>query len=978
VRGSLGLGHTTTPVTTPTRVGTDTDWSFVVSSVENTLALKTNNRLYAWGRGSYRLLGNGSLSDVSSPVLIGTDTWRSISCGRSTASVFVIGIKTNGSMWAWGTTTTSMGGAALTASPIRITSDTTNWVTVRCGDGGSYALKQDGTLWAWGLNTSGQLGIGNTTSSTPVVQVGTDNNWSEIYAGWSHVIARKSNGTFWGWGTGLDGQLLGSTSFTSPTQISGLNNIRNIYTGNRFSGFLSNDGTIQTAGFNSSGQLGNNSTISSVTSNPGAAIRLSILRSRSNLASVTTAVQPIVSLSLSPSLSLHYLGANPVTVTASGGTGYSWSTGVTTAGISISSPGTYTVQATQSGQCPTSRSIQVVSQPAFCEGDTILLTAPLSSRVGTAYSWTGPNGFSASGSGFGSIFQTRRPEASSGMNGVYSVSVSTPDSFVSLAVGHNHMLAIREDGTLWAWGGNANGQLGLGHTNNVSVPTQVGTGNRWLRVAAGGNFSVAMQADSSIWAWGVNASGQLGDGTTVQKLSPVRSGTKKDWQSFSVGYDWVLAISQDGTLWAWGNNSSGQLGNNTTTNVSSPIQIGTQSNWVRVFATLSSTNDIIGGRQSYGIQQNGSLWSWGYCDGLGRACTNTTIPVQVGTDLDWVDVSGTDRYGFAIKTNGTLWEWGLSVSTTPRQLGSASNWSDVGGGGRHRFAINQNKQLFAWGTNLNGCLGMGVLSLGSGPSLTEGPSDKIQVHAGESISACLDDRGRIWTAGNNSIGSLGYGNLNSTDAVYGGLFRMAAAFTVQSPMGVNSVTVIPKVPLVVSPNPSIHLLSQGDSVLVSASGADTYQWSNGGTAPTQVLRNAGTYTVTASRSGFCSVTSAPIPVAFIQPACEGGNLTLSAPFVTRSQSVYTWQGPNGFSASNNSSLVTRPEANSSMSGIYTLSTLLPDSFISINAGDNHALAIRSDGSLWAWGANSSNLLFGTGSQYPNGSNVPVRVLPIIG
>jgi alpha-tubulin suppressor-like RCC1 family protein len=374
--GSLGLGHTTTPVTTPTRVGTDTDWRFVVSGAgaNTTLALKTNNRLYSWGDGSRNCLGTGSTVNTTSPVLVGTDTWRSIACGRgvSSASRFVIGIKTDGSMWSWGALAACMGGASISASPRRITTDTTNWVTVVCGESSSYALKQDGTLWSWGVNSSGQLGIGNTTNSTPVVQVGTDANWTGIYAGFTHAIAKRSNGTLWGWGTGTDGQLLGSTSFTSPTELSGISNIRFACTGSRFSGFLSNSGRLQTAGFNTSGQLGNNSLVSSVTSNPGLAIQLSILRTRSNLASVSVAIQSLTPLNLSPNQSVFYLGSNPISITASGGTGYSWSTGATTATVSLSAPGLYSVQASQSGACTSSRSIQVISQAAFCEGDTIV------------------------------------------------------------------------------------------------------------------------------------------------------------------------------------------------------------------------------------------------------------------------------------------------------------------------------------------------------------------------------------------------------------------------------------------------------------------------------------------------------------------------------------------------------------------------------------------------------------------------------
>ena len=166
-----------------------------------------------------------------------------------------------------------------------------------------------------------------------------------------------------------------------------------------------------------------------------------------------------------------------------------------------------------------------------------------------------------------------------------------------MAAGDDHTVAIRNDGTMWGWGNNADGQIGDGTTVNRKVPTAVGTATTWSSVSAGGSgFTVATQIDASIWVWG---GGFLGDGTSTGHLTPFRLGS--DWDAVSENFVHALGIKRDGTLWGWGYNADGQLGDGTTTSRSAPVQIGTAANWSSVGSGLPALGGHPQGRHVVGL-----------------------------------------------------------------------------------------------------------------------------------------------------------------------------------------------------------------------------------------------------------------------------------------------------------------------------------------------------------------------------------------
>lgn len=223
--GALGnntLGNTSSPVTI---VGGFTDWCEINAGSFSISAVRKNGTAWAWGLNTTGKLGDGTIVNRSSPVAVlgGFTDWCFTKIGLEHST----GVRSNGTAWAWGRNTAGTLGDNTTVnkcSPIAVTGGFTDWCDIDIGICHTIGLRKNGTIWAWGCNSSGQLGDGTTVNKcSPVSIAGGVSDWYQIAAGGSKNLAIRSNGTMWSWGAGSNGQL-GSgatTARSSPGSVVG-------------------------------------------------------------------------------------------------------------------------------------------------------------------------------------------------------------------------------------------------------------------------------------------------------------------------------------------------------------------------------------------------------------------------------------------------------------------------------------------------------------------------------------------------------------------------------------------------------------------------------------------------------------------------------------------------------------------------------------------------------------------------------------
>jgi alpha-tubulin suppressor-like RCC1 family protein len=258
--GQLGDG-TTTDRTTRVRVGSRTDWSSLASGYGHTLARLAGGVLFSWGDNDYYQLGEGPGMDRPTPGTVTLDTdWVSASAG----DFHSMALKSDGTLRGWGRNLNGQLGDGSTTD-VQTPQQTvagSDWVAVDCGGYHTLALKADGSLWAWGMNSAGQLGDGSTLQQTAPIRVGTANDWAAVAAGQYHSLALKTDGTLYAWGYNNSGQVGDGTlvNVTTPKHIGSATDWVAVAAGDRHSLGLRADAKLYAWGQNLYGQLGDGTT----------------------------------------------------------------------------------------------------------------------------------------------------------------------------------------------------------------------------------------------------------------------------------------------------------------------------------------------------------------------------------------------------------------------------------------------------------------------------------------------------------------------------------------------------------------------------------------------------------------------------------------------------------------------------------------------------------------------------------------------
>jgi alpha-tubulin suppressor-like RCC1 family protein len=582
-------------------------------------------------------------------------------------------------------------------------------------------------------------------------------------------------------------------------------------------------------------------------------------------------------------------------------------------------------------------------------------------------------------------------------NGATNDPIAPPAQVVGLSNllaasgGYDHSLALKADGTVWGWGDNTRGELGLGaYDTNTGyyIPFQTNLAQTIpgltsiVAIAAGDGFSLAVKTDRTLWVWGANWNGQLGDGTNLSTNVPHLSALS-NIAAVSAGRYFAMALKTDGTVWTWGANGSGQLGNGQT-NLTSlvPVQVVNLSNVAAIAA---------GDYYALAAKTDGTVWAWGdnRCSQLGQiTAASTNAPVQIAGLSNIVALSAAWGHCLALDAAGVLRAWGngmygqlgngvMAFRTLPHQVGGLSNISLLAAGADFSMAAVSNGAVWAWGNNKQGQLGNGNNVASNAPGLVSGLSNVSALAGGgnwyyppysKAHALGLKD-GSVWAWGNNDRGQLGNGtNANTNLPIAVGLANVTA-------LGAGKYF-----SLTLKSGGTVWGWGENDMGQLGIANQDSTN------RPVQALIAdvtaiaCGSYHVLALKTdrslqawgnnwsgqlGNGMLDNTNIPVAVIGTSdtlaiAAGG---MSSMKLKADGTVWAWgnnyDGLLGVGSTNPE--IAMP---AQVLDLFNITT--------IAAGDSHMLALASNGTVWAWGNNFGGQL-GIG-QSGNLTNHPVQVL----
>jgi alpha-tubulin suppressor-like RCC1 family protein len=839
----------------------------------------------------------------------------------------------------------------------------------------TMVLKSDGTVWAWGgMNDYGQLGNGTESrGANPLPKQSLISSVSMISAGLDHSVAVKSDGTIWNWGRNGWKQL-GYTSWgsSSPVLLSGLTNPKAVSAGIDHTMILNSDGTVWGVGKNQNGQLCDgtrNLGTDSWTYNSGSATPLQMVGANgvgymSNVIAVATGASNTAIIKSDGTVwwcgasqgnqLQNHIGSLPLQVAGmtgavdvavadyrmyalkSDGTVWSW-------GLIVSDIDPY------NGATWAATAVQVTGLNDVVAISSHTNHAVALKRDGTVWSW-GKNDWGWWSDQWGKLGNNLKGHSATPVQVVGPKGIGYLTGITAVVTGSNQSLALRNDGTVWAWGNNDYGQLGNGDTYNSSpVPTQV-AGLTASTLLAPSSLSATVVSGSVTLVWSAvtgaksynvyRSTTRVGPGTLLGNTASINysdtsalsgttyyyyvtavAGTLESIPSNKVaalagtvtgggtttsilksvggGFYHSAAVGTDGSLWTWGSNNFGELGKGTTSDASTPAKL----------TSISGVSAVTGGNDhTVVLKSDGTVWAWGY-----------NYHGELG--------NGTKTGNTANSTPGQV----LTAAATP-----LTGITAVRGGFWHNLALKSDGTVWAWGNNDWGQLGNGSATPSYGgvayAAQVTGLSNVVAIAAGHWHSVAVKSDGSVWTWGLNSI---------SWDANRNGQLGDGTTTTRLTPvrvLGVGGVGYLSGVAKVAA-GAAFTLALKSDGTV--------YGW---GTNLEGELGNGNKTT---------SLTPVQAGVSNITDLAAGYWLSLA---LKSDGTVWAWgQNDMGQLGNGTTQALTGISTPAAVSGLSSVTA--------IHAGASFGVALKSDGTVWAWGENASGQL---GNSTISNSSTPVR------
>ncbi len=978
--------------------------SAVAAGFGHTLVIKEDRSVYAWGWNNQGQLGDGTTEDRDAAIPVtGLADIVAIAAGDDHS----LALAADGTLWAWGGNDYGqLGtlGSAKESRPIEVRS-IGPVRAIAAGENFSVVLRRDGTVMSWGSDDRGQLGTGGRAAAGAPAVIAGLNDVIAVSAGGNYGAALREDGTVWTWGANDRGQLGNGTTADRPrpAPVEGLSGITAIACGYEHALAVRNDGTLLAWGANSSGQLGDGSTQDRR--------RPVVVQGAGDVAAVAAGHEHSAAVLKNGKVmgwgaNLHYELLKPFRPTA------------------------------------------VKAEPLpFLDGAVMItsggyhLTTILGD--GTVRSW-GANSFGQLGNQRRAY--ARLPVQALVLNRRATVAkkqasplapAQKEESIVQCAGGMAHTLALRADGTVWAWGGNFRGELGDGTRRTIRpVPQSVPDIAEVIAVAAGNRYSLALREDGTVWAWGDNEMRQLGDGTKAQsRKEPVQVAGLSDITAIAAGGTFSIAAKRDGTVWMWGFALlTGGAGNAAAAPLA-PVAVRELNN-VSSFAVGSGHILALGADglvRAYGRNEFGQLGDGTMLQRLGF------VPVAGLSEV--VAVGAGTKYSVALRKDGTVWMWGLIRMPTSQNYFAACNAAPtkveaigdvvaIAAGEDHALFLRKDGTVWGWGSGRQFQLGNKVAAWTDQPVPIFGLENVTKIFAGRNHSLALKKDGTLWSWGYNDCGQLGNGTQGAKEYGSKDLDKQYLAKQIPGPVRkFEATTALPPTPAAdvreVASGGAHSLLRTADGTVWSW-GDDTYrQLGNridrtvNGKALMARFHNEKPFAVTGmsdlsaiSAGAYHSLalkndgTVVEWGRSYDDAAYERGVEAMSMmerlgydrslsrdrnrPAKAMSSSVGDLTDVSAVSAGMGFSLALLRDGSVRSWGLNkqgqlgtgtTLDSRVPQpvaglaGIVVVSAGDNYALALGSDGAVWAWGVIGYEAQ-GNGLK-PQVATKPVRVAELV-